>query len=815
MKRSYLPAMIILALCGSGAAVAQSADQGATQKAAPRASVSSTSNTTSSNDTRRAQQLQGMSVSADTLNRGGGYMTVQDAPKAVSTVTREAIQQGAPGATFVQAIESIPGVNAATDDVTGLNDGSYSIRGYTSDEIGATVNGAPINDSGNYRVYSSEYGDTENMGDITVTQGYPDSSMPVMGAAGGSIAWVTIDPSHKAGVDATQSFGSNSYHRTFVRLNTGDTGPVRSWLSYSNNEANFWRGQGHMKISKADAKSVWTIDDRNSISASIQYNREFKNSYYGLGKADAARDYFQSYSSNPHTATGAINTSYWKLHTNPFKSYLASLDGEFTLSDSLHLSVVPYFQYGSGGGGSTTTFTESANPADQYRFKYLDQDLNGDGVVGCTRSGCAPVYALSYSYTYRPGVVVKFNQDLTDNNSLEYGVWYEKPRQQQGQAYSPIDPSSSVPADNWGSDYVIRYPNGGTQKSYDQYTTTDTRKGFVTDTWTPTDKWTFTASLAYLWVKRSGYIIEAPSSIGQYGSQVSATYHKVTPTVGVKFQLDEKNQFYFGGGKTFRAPINGSLNTSILGAGNQSATKPESAITADLGWRFYGERLSANVDVYGSNFNNKQVSGYDQATGLTVYQAVPKVHMRGVSLEGAYQISDDWKVYANYNYVQARLQTNLEVAGEGTQIVNGKKVTVPGIYNTRGKTLFNTPRNLGFVSVQYNHGPLWASLNAKYRGPVWGDWSNTEKVGGYTTLNLNTGWKFHDFGALTKPYVKFNVSNLLNRKAFTFVGSTGTFLSPEGGATYDSNGSQLYAASPYYQVLQDRTYMVTFGASFF
>ena len=41
-----------------------------------------------------------------------------------------------------QQIESIPGVIVITDDVTGLNDANYEIRGFTNDEIGVTVNGA-------------------------------------------------------------------------------------------------------------------------------------------------------------------------------------------------------------------------------------------------------------------------------------------------------------------------------------------------------------------------------------------------------------------------------------------------------------------------------------------------------------------------------------------------------------------------------------------------------------------------------------------------------------------------------------------------
>ncbi len=61
--------------------------------------------------------------------------------------------------------------------MTGLNDGNFTVRGFPADEVGVTVNGVPINDSGNYKMYATEYGDTENMGDITVEQGYPSCDL--------------------------------------------------------------------------------------------------------------------------------------------------------------------------------------------------------------------------------------------------------------------------------------------------------------------------------------------------------------------------------------------------------------------------------------------------------------------------------------------------------------------------------------------------------------------------------------------------------------------------------------------------------------
>ncbi|MDR6644446.1 iron complex outermembrane receptor protein [Luteibacter sp. 1214] len=820
MTRNSLSAAIALTLLvATGAASAQDAQSTqASSTQSQRATATSTSNTSNDNATRRASQaMEAVQVKADSLSLGGGLMSIQDAPKAVSTVSRDAIIQAAPGVNFTQAIDSIPGVVSSTDDYTGLNDGNASVRGFGLDEVGVTVNGAPINDSGNYKIYASEYGDAENMGDVTVQQGFPDNSTPISGAAGGSIAWVTVDPSHTAGLDVAQSGGSNSYHRTFIRLNTGDIGPVRSWLSYSDNETNLWRGRGKSKVTKVDEKSVWRIDDKNSVTFSVQYNREVKTNYESLTKAQAAADYKQSYLGT--YTPGSTSSNYYALHQNPFRNYLASLDGEFTLSDNLRLSVVPYFQYGLGGGGSGSTFTENPLATGNY-YKSVPYDLNGDGKI----SGTQLVNSYSYSTTYRPGIIAKFNQDLSDSNSLEYGVWAERPRQSQGQVFIPVDYATGVPIDTWAEKGSrIKYPDGSTQKAYSQYTTTTNAKAFVTDNWNPTDKLTLTGSVAYIWSKRDGEVAEFPGSAGAinaagkvtvtptnvgYGSSPVDTFHKWTPTAGAKYQLNDENQLYFGIGKTFRAPINGAvLSNSLYGYGTANAgalpNKPESSTSADLGWRYYGERASLSVDAFAANFNNKQVSGYDEVTGLSVYTQLGKVHNRGMSLEGSFKFDENWSVYANYTYLQSRMEDNLDSLGDG-------------IYYTKGKTLLNAPRNAAYVALNYKNGPFWAALNAKYQGAIWGDWSNTEKVGGYTTLNLNAGWDFPDFSTtFRKPFIKINVYNLTNRQALTYASNAGAFLASNPNKIKDANGTTLFTSAPYYSVLQDRTFMVTVGASFF
>jgi iron complex outermembrane recepter protein len=822
MKRTHLSAAIAMACCMSvSVAMAQTASNDQTQNdqntanSQQRVNASSTSNTTTSNATQRdVKQMSEVTVQGQSLSLGGGLMSVQTAPKAVSTITRDAIEKASPGSNFTQMIGSIPGVNAATDDITGLANGHYSIRGYDSSDIGMTVNGAPITDTGSYSVYATEYGDSENMGDITVLQGIPDIDMPDSGASGGHIGWATIDPSHQGGVDFTQSLGSNDYRRTFVRLNTGDMGPVRSWVSFSDNTANMWRGQGPLKVTKVDGKSVWTIDDDNSISASLQYSRQSNYEYADLTKAQEEElGYKYNYNDtwiplnnlkgSALKSAATADEAYWALHSNPYKSYMFSMDGEFKLADSTHLSVIPYFWYGNGGGGSGGLAQESNSPISKYL--YANIDLNGDGVVtNSTKTNFSggTVYAYSSALTYRPGVVAKANTDLGMDNSLEYGFWYERSRKSQADTYGLVNPATGSPDDLWSNSSWLLYPSGLPQQYYDEYTTTELKKAFVTDNWTPNDFWTFQAGVSYLYATRTGYAYDYPGSTTQVSTDFNNTWHRILPAAGIKFQLDEKNQFYLGTGKTFRVPSNTAILLDSLADLNNG--QPEMSWNTDLGYRFYGDAISASADIYHSNYFNKQEPAYTQEN-VEYYTTVPHMDMQGFNGELSWKFAPNWTVYTSYTYTQAKIRGDID-GGLGNAYDGGN-----GVYPTNGKTMPDTPRNMGNISLGYDDSRLWATLNGRVTSSLYGDYVNTESVGGFTTFNFSAGYRFGDWGWLKKPYIKVNVDNLTNHEAFSYVYSA-TMLSKQPSAA--ALAQYLYASAPEYGLLQPRAFVLTFGTSF-
>ena len=175
---------------------------------------------------------------------GTGLMIDEDTPKAKSTVTKAQIDKLRSSGNPFQAMALLPGVNSNSQDATGLFGGNLRVRGFNSDQMGFTINGAPVNDSGSFSVFPQEYSDAENLCEIFVTQGATDTEAPHVGASGGNVGLVTCAPLDAQRLRLAASGGHLHYSRAFVRFDTGKIGDLKSFVSYSKSQVDKWRGPG-------------------------------------------------------------------------------------------------------------------------------------------------------------------------------------------------------------------------------------------------------------------------------------------------------------------------------------------------------------------------------------------------------------------------------------------------------------------------------------------------------------------------------------------------------------------------------------------
>jgi iron complex outermembrane receptor protein len=77
-------------------------------------------------------------------------------PKAKQVLDQSFISKNTPGQSINSVINMVPGVVFFNADPFGSSGGTMYIRGFDSSRISQTFDGMPLNDTGNYALYSNQ-----------------------------------------------------------------------------------------------------------------------------------------------------------------------------------------------------------------------------------------------------------------------------------------------------------------------------------------------------------------------------------------------------------------------------------------------------------------------------------------------------------------------------------------------------------------------------------------------------------------------------------------------------------------------------------
>src|SRR5580698_477762 len=120
-----------------------------------------------------------------------GVITQIQEAKDESVVNHEFFEHQQAGQNFAQLINLLPGVNYTSEDQTGNLSGDLRIHGFDGAHIGITIDGTPVNDTGNYASYPGEYLTPEITDHITVNMGATSVDSPTASAVGGTVDLVS------------------------------------------------------------------------------------------------------------------------------------------------------------------------------------------------------------------------------------------------------------------------------------------------------------------------------------------------------------------------------------------------------------------------------------------------------------------------------------------------------------------------------------------------------------------------------------------------------------------------------------------------
>jgi len=734
-------------------------------------------------------------------NLGNGHMVQEEAPKARSTVTKEALEKMNPAGNGIDKLKYTPGVNVSSDDASGLSGFNFTMRGMNSNQIGVTMDGIPVNDSGNYSLYPNLLGDTENLEEIFVTQGSSEMDAPHIGSSGGNIGLVSMRPTKDFGVFAKQTLGSNNLSKTFVRLNTGEWNGLSNYISASKTESDKWKGKGELEADKVEWNSFFDMGDGNTLNAIVKYHKQENYNYATASKAQFAADHeyefaeapvFTNYTSNG-TTTQYMSTAGYKLSRNPFENVTASLTGRFQLRDDLQLTVAPYYYWANGGsyttyGAPAALNSGTGNTAGNYDLSNLNSQ-NGYRADGNPVSGL--YYRPSWTETWRPGVNTKLTWTLNDEHTLDMGYWYERARQRQSQPFITINPDGS-PTDLWadyGSSNQVRDANGKVVQGRNYFTVTPAHKLFIQDTWYATPDLTLSAGVAYEYTERKG---ENRGSLTEAPEKRSATYHEFLPSFSARYQLDEQNQAFYNLTRNMRTPP----NYVLYNKGDSIGLKPEMSWNQELGWRYATDKMALSATLFYLQFKNRQVSSRNESGDYEMLN-VGEVENRGIELEWSGLLPYNFNYYTSYTYTEAEQQNDTLYYG----------VYIP----TKGKQVAGVPKNMFNLSLGYDDGRFYSSIVGKYVDKQYGDLTNDESIPSYAIADFNMGYRLPvNKNYLKSAAVRLTVSNLFDREYLNGVRTVVFNATRYNGAGTSYAGAQ----TPYYTIAEERTVAVSFEGSF-
>ena len=402
-----------------------------------------------------------------------------DSTKAKAVLTQELIERQNPGQTILDTINVIPGVNFQNNDAYGSSGGTLNIRGFDSSRISLTFDGIPLNDSGNYAIYSNQQLDPELIEQVNVNLGTTDVDSPTASAVGGTVNYRTLTPTEDFGVKLSASAGQFDFRRFFGMVNTGSLTSFGTRAFFSASKAtndNPFNNYGVVDKQQYNGKIYQPIgSDGDFISIAGNYNQN-RNNFFGslplrndVGRVVGAlstnrypannkeREYLINFPCSaivtPVAGTVQSQTTCgteFDRRYNPSNTGSIRGASKFTLTEKLTLTVDPSYQYVKANGGGTVTAREARRDIDptggaancttvttgagvncQAGYlsgaPYFGRDLNGDGDILDQFTMMAP----SQTQTHRLGVISSLRYEINDDHSVRLAYTFDRARHRQ------------------------------------------------------------------------------------------------------------------------------------------------------------------------------------------------------------------------------------------------------------------------------------------------------------------------------------------------------------------------------------------------
>jgi iron complex outermembrane receptor protein len=568
--------------------------------------------TFSSSDNKLKVQLNPGSGSLDEIIiTATSFAIDRKTPVAVSTIRAADIERKLGSQEFPEILKSTPGVYA-TKSGGGFGDGRINMRGFNSENVAVMINGVPVNDMENGRVYWSNWAGLSDVTAAMQVQRGLGAAKVAVPSIGGTINILSKTSDIEKGGNVLASTGNNGFQKYGFTLSTGlmDTG-LAATVSFSKTS-----GEGYVDGTEFKGYNYFVnltkeINDNHKISFTTFGSPQRHGQRQNRSTVETIRNAQSGIRFNPDW--GYKNGQVTSIEDNFYHKSQTSLNHYWTISDKTSLSTAVYASYGTGGGGGTAgTNRDLFN----VRIGGPDQPVDFDNIVEINRAngalGSEAILRASRNDHEWYGVLSTFKTELSDNIDLIAGVDW---RTYTGSHFREV--TDLLGGDYFFDDNNVNNPNSALQVGDKMGYHNDGNVGwlgFFGQVEFENQEGNFNAFVSTS-VQRSTYqrvdyfqydlSTEAGRDLGTT-AKVNLVGHSLKG--GGNFILDDvQNVFanigYFERPANFDAVFQGFNNTTI-----NADAENEKIFSLELGYGVRGEKFAANVNLYRTQWNDRSFS---------------------------------------------------------------------------------------------------------------------------------------------------------------------------------------------------------------
>ena len=525
-------------------------------------------------------------------------------PVAVSTIKTEDIELRLSNKEFPEILQTTPGIYAHKQG-GGFGDAELRLRGFDSENVAVMINGVPVNDMENGRVYWSNWAGLSDVTRTMQVQRGLGASKVAVPSIGGTINIVTKSTDAEKGGNVFTSTGNDGYLKVGGTVSTGKLdNDFAATVSLSRTS-----GNGFVDGTEFTGYSYFV-----NFAKEINEDHELSFTAFGAPQEHGQRQNAHNINVYRESERGIRFNGDWgyrngkvtHIQDNFYHKPQMSLNHYWTMSDKSKLSTAVYASFGTGGGGGFDGAADLESVDSEYRSGYLqpfdlDQVVNENVENGALGSETILYNSRNDHNWY--GALSTFTTEITEDINLLAGVdlrYYKGKHFQEvkdllgGSYWLDEGSDENNPANvarvgdkiNYYNDGLVHWEGGFLQAEYSKNDLSAFISGAISNT-------------SYKRVDYFNYLDSDPQQETDWVSFVAPSIKG-----GANYNLDDNHNVFANIGFFERAPFFGTVFQNYQNIVNDDA-KNQKIFSYELGYGFRSEKLRANVNLYRTQWNDK------------------------------------------------------------------------------------------------------------------------------------------------------------------------------------------------------------------